>query len=67
MPTLTASYTGFVNGDTAADLDTGPTLGTTATAASVPGAYAITVSGAADIDYAISFVDGTLTVTQATL
>ena len=31
LPTLTASYTGFVNGDTAASLTTPPTLTTTAT------------------------------------
>ena len=67
LPTLTASYTGFVNGDTPANLDTGPTLSTTATPASDAGAYVITVSGAADVDYAISFVDGTMTVTPAGL
>ncbi len=69
LPTLTASYTGFVNGDTAANLDTAPTLSTTATAAShVAGSpYAITASGAVDSDYAISYVDGNLTVTAAPL
>ena len=47
LPTLTASYTGFVNGDTSASLTTQPTLTTTATAAShVAGSpYAITASG----------------------
>ena len=34
LPTLTASYSGFVNGDTPASLTTQPTLSTTATAAS---------------------------------
>ena len=34
LPTLTASYTGFVNGDTSASLTTQPTLTTTATASS---------------------------------
>jgi hypothetical protein len=34
LPTLTASYSGFVNGDTSASLTTRPTLSTTATAAS---------------------------------
>ncbi len=67
LPTLTASYTGFVNGDTAADLDTGPTLSTTATTTSDTGDYVISVSGAADIDYAITFRSGTLTVTPADL
>ena len=69
LPTLTASYSGFVNGDTAASLATPPTLTTTATAAShVSGSpYAITASGAADTDYSISYVAGTLTVTAAPL
>ena len=69
LPTLTATYTGFVNGDTSASLTTGPTLSTTATSASnVSGSpYGITVSGAADSDYSISYVGGTLAVTPATL
>src|SRR5208337_4842730 len=66
LPTLTASYTGFVNGDTSASLTTQPTLTTTATASShVSGSpYSITASGAADTDYSISYVSGTLTVTS---
>ena len=70
LPTLTASYSGLVNGDTAASLTTGPTLTTTATAAShVTGSpYAITASGAVDADYTISYVDlARLTVTPASL
>jgi diphthamide synthase (EF-2-diphthine--ammonia ligase) len=67
LPALTASYSGFVNGDTAASLTTGPTLSTTATAHSDIGAYAITARGADDADYMITYVDGTMTVTQAGL
>ena len=69
LPTLTATYTGFVNGDTSASLTTQPTLTTTATASShVSGnPYAITASGAADGDYSISYVAGTLTVTSTPL
>ena len=69
LPTLTASYSGFVNGDTAASLTTPPTLSTTATASShVAGSpYAITASGAVDPDYTISYAAGTLTVTPAPL
>ncbi len=62
LPTLTASYAGLVNGDTSASLTTAPTITTTATAASAPGAYPISASGAADADYSISYVGGTLTV-----
>ena len=67
LPTLTASYTGFVNGDTAASLDASPTFTTTATAASDTGNYSITASGAVDSNYTISYVGGTLTVTAASL
>src|SRR5204863_25801 len=59
LPALTASYAGFVNGDTSASLTTQPTLSTTATAASHAGTYAITAAGAADSDYAITYQSGT--------
>lgn len=62
LPTLTAAYSGFVNGDTDASLTSPAVLTTTATAASGPGTYPITVSGAASHDYTIAFVGGTLTV-----
>ncbi len=62
LPTLTASYSGFVNGDTSASLTTIPTLSTTATASSSAGNYPITASGAVDPNYSISYVAGTLTV-----
>ena len=63
LPTLTASYSGFVNGDTSASLTTLPLLSTTAIASSpVAGnPYSITASGAVDSDYTISYVAGTLT------
>ncbi len=69
LPTLTVSYTGLVNGDTAASLTILPAVATTATTSShVSGnPYSITASGAVDADYSISYVGGTLTVTQATL
>ena len=63
----TVTYTGFVNGDTAADLTTQPTVTDAATAASHVGSYAITASGAADPNYTISYVAGTDTVTAAPL
>jgi len=62
LPALTASYSGFVNGDTSASLTTSPTLATTATPASPVGGYAITASGAVDPNYTISYVSGTLTI-----
>ena len=64
LPALSASYSGFVNGDTSAGLTTQPTLATTATASShVAGSpYAITASGAASSNYTISYVAGSLAV-----
>ena len=67
LPTLTASYTGFVNGDSSTSLTTQPTFTTTATASSPIGTYSITASGAVDSDYTISYAAGTLTVTSAVL
>jgi YVTN family beta-propeller protein len=67
LPALTATYSGFVNGDTAASLDTPVNLATTATAASNVGTYPITASGAADANYTITPVNGTLSVTRANL
>ena len=66
-PAPTLSYSGFVNGDTAAVLDTAATVGTTATPASPVGTYPITVSGAVDANYAIAFVNGLLSVGRAPL
>ncbi|WP_156512621.1 MBG domain-containing protein [Planctomyces sp. SH-PL62] len=65
-PPLSASYLGFVNGEGPASLDRLATLTTTAAAYSPPGRYPITASGAASPDYAVAFVDGTLTVAQPT-
>ena len=69
LPLLTASYSGFVNGDTSASLTALPTVTTAATISShVSGSpYAITASGAVDPNYAISYVAGALTVTPAPL
>jgi hypothetical protein len=62
---LTASFNGLVNGDTAESLDTPPIIVSDATPSSPIGSYPITASGAADVNYAISFVPGTLTITRA--
>ena len=63
LPGLTASYSGFVNGETSASLATLPALTTAATSTSPAGSYDIDVSGAVDANYNISYVQGTLTVT----
>ncbi len=65
VPAITPSYSGFVNGDSAASLPIAPTCWTSATSWSAPGTYPTYCSGAADPNYTIdgsSYVDGTLTV-----
>ena len=66
-PTITPSYSGFVNGDTAASLTTAPTCSTAATSASPVGSYASTCSGAVDSNYTITYVAGSVTSGQAPL
>ena len=61
---LSASYNGFVNGDTAGDLDVPVTITTDATSSSPIGSYPIAVAGASDANYSMSFVAGTLTITR---
>src|SRR5204862_3797706 len=67
LPDLTASYTGFVNGDTSDALTVQPKISTMASRSSHRGTYPITASGAVDTDYTISYVAGTLTVTPVAL
>ncbi|MBE9600300.1 MBG domain-containing protein, partial [Pedobacter sp. MC2016-24] len=61
-PTLTVSYAGFANNETAAVLTTPAVIATTATLNSVPGDYPITASGAVAANYSISYVAGNLKV-----
>jgi hypothetical protein len=66
VPTLTYTMTGFMNGDTEGTATTGqPSLSTTGTPASPPGAYPIVITqGAlAAANYSFEFIDGTLTIT----
>ncbi|WP_421977987.1 BspA family leucine-rich repeat surface protein [Roseivirga seohaensis] len=62
-PELTISYSGFVNGDTKADI-TEPTAATVANASSPIGTYDIALSGGAATNYNINLVNGQLTVEQ---
>jgi hypothetical protein len=68
-PTLTSTYTGFVNGEALAtsDVTGNPSLVTAATTGSAAGTYPI-VAGAgtlASVNYSFAYVNGTLTVTGA--
>lgn len=65
LPGLTITYAGFIGSDAIGDLDTEPSISTTATAISDAGNYLITLSGGADSNYSYSFQDGTLTINQA--
>ncbi len=66
-PTFTASYSGFVNGDSASALSGTPSLTTTATTSSPAGLYPITarVGTLTAANYTFNFVNGTLSVVQA--
>lgn len=61
LPALRVRYSGFGNHDYADDLDTPVSLSTTAPRGSLPGSYPIVFGGAADANYTITFVNGTLT------
>lgn len=62
-PPFTATYTGFQLGQTPAALTGTLVYATPATQGSTPGVYPIIASGLTSTDYAIAFLNGTLTVT----
>ena len=66
LPAFTATYTGFVNGDTPAVLGGTLAFSTPAAASSPLGTYDITPSGLTSSNYAITFAKGTLTVRDTT-
>lgn len=67
VPVLTATYSGFVNGDDAGKLTNPPNITTTANSSSAAGPYPISISGAVDPNYTITYTAGTITVGKATL
>ncbi|HDQ71686.1 MAG TPA: Ig-like domain repeat protein [Chloroflexi bacterium] len=64
-PPLTVSYGNFVGADGMGDLLTPPTATTTATETTPQGVYAIVPGGGDDANYALTYVDGVLTITAA--
>ncbi len=62
LPSFEATYEGFKNNESSAVLTKQPAITTTATSASAPGEYEITVSGAETQNYEISYVAGKLTI-----
>ncbi len=67
VPGVSASYTGFVNGDTAGSLTTAPSCSAAGGSSPAAGTYTTTCSGAVDGNYSITYVNGTLTVGKAAL
>jgi MBG domain (YGX type)/YDG domain len=62
LPALPVAYSGFVDGQTAANLITPPVIHDAATSTTTPGVYTVTASGASASNYQITYVPGTLTV-----
>ena len=65
LPAFTVHYTGFRNGDTSANLQTLPTVSSTATSAGPVGVYLLTVSGGSAQNYSLALVNGFLTISPA--
>ena len=69
LPTYTATYSGYQNGDTSSALSGSPSLTTSPATPSAAGTY--TITGAAGslsaTNYSFSFVNGTLTINKAVL
>ncbi len=60
VPAITASYSGFENGDTGASLTTAPTCSSNAPSSTPPaGSYSTSCSGAAEGNYSITYSNGT--------
>ena len=66
-PNITPAYSGFVNGDTASSLVTQPSCSSPVLPTSPVGSYASSCSGAADPNYVISYVGGSVTVSPASI
>jgi hypothetical protein len=66
-PVFDFTYTGFLNGDTDAVLDTKPVADTTATVTSAMGTYPITCTNGSDNNYILTCLDETLTIGKAPL
>lgn len=64
VPTITSSYTGFVNGEGTGKVTTPPTCSTNYTVG-VVGTYISTCSGAVATNYAPSYTNGVVSVTYA--
>lgn len=66
-PEFSINYSGLANNDTMDDLDTPPTVSSTADETTGAGEVEITVSGGSDNNYEFSYVPGILTIAKAPL
>ena len=66
VPAITPTYSGFAGHDSPSSLSAPPSCSTTATSASPAGTYPSACSGAADLNYTISYIPGTVTIKKAT-
>src|SRR6185503_760678 len=66
-PPFTVSFTGFVNGDDAGDLEGELIFSTLAQTNSPLGSYEVSPSGLASSNYTLTFAVGMLTITTAPL
>lgn len=64
IPTLEATYTGLKNRETDTVFTKKPVISTVAKPDTLPGTYPIVASGAEAKNYEMSYVDGTLTITD---
>ncbi|MFC4511288.1 beta strand repeat-containing protein, partial [Flavobacterium buctense] len=65
IPAFTVSYTGFQNGEDAADLITAPTATSPLADINTVGNYAIVAAGGVSNNYTFTYVDGNFSVTSA--
>jgi hypothetical protein len=66
-PAFTISYSGFVNGETLAVLDSPPVASSAVVGTTAVGSYPISLTGGTDNNYDIVNTGGTITITKATL
>ena len=66
-PTITPTYSGFVNGQSATVLSHAASCSANVSATTGAGSYASTCSGASAPNYTVHYVNGVVTVNQATL
>ena len=64
-PELTFAYAGFVAGEGPENLETMPTVTTTALPNSAPGTYPITLGGGVSSNYAFTYVNAILTIIKS--